>query len=67
MLFLLRQLARKTDHRELNLSESIIQKILVAYAHTDLKEWLLEEKELTQSEQEQVFGDQLPAGLVLEM
>ena len=67
MLFLLRQLARKTDHRELNFSESIIQKILVAYLHTDLKNWLLEEKELAQSKQEQVFRDQLLAGLVLEI
>jgi hypothetical protein len=67
MLFLLRQLARKTDHRELNLSEGIIQKILDAYPHANLREWLLEEKELTQSEQEQVFGDQLPAGLLLEI
>ena len=44
MLFLLKQLARKTDHRELNLSESIIQKILTAYPQDHLKEWLLEEK-----------------------
>lgn len=67
MLFLLRQLARKTDHRELNLSDAILQKILDAYPLANLREWLLEEKELTQSEQEQVFGDQLPAGLLLEI
>lgn len=66
LFFLFRQLARKTDHRELNLSESVIQKILAAYPQDDLREWLLEEKEWTQSEQEQVFGDQLPAGLILE-
>lgn len=65
MLFLLKQLARKTDQRELNLSESMIQKILIVYPQ--LREWLLEEKELTQNEQEQVFGDQLPSGLVLEI
>lgn len=67
MIFLLRQLARKTDHRELNLSESLIQKILAAYPHDHLEKWILEEHTLTQSEQEQVFGDQLPAGLVLEL
>lgn len=66
MLFLLKQLARKTDQRELNLPESILQKILMAYPDEQLNEWLLAEKPLTQSEQEQVFGDQLPAGLVLE-
>lgn len=65
MLFLLKQLARKTDQRELNLSESILQKILLSYPKENLEEWLLEEKQLTQSEQEQVLGDQLPAGLVL--
>lgn len=64
ILFLMRQLARKTDQRELNLSDSIIQKILHLYPDAHLKDWLLEEKELTQSEQEQAFGDQLPAGLV---
>lgn len=63
-LFLLRQLARKTDQRELNISDSTIQKILNAYPDTHLKDWLLEEKELTQSETEQAFGDQLPAGLI---
>lgn len=67
MIFLLRQLARKTDHRELNLGESTLQKILDAYPQSDLKEWLLEERILTPSEQEQVFGDQLPSGLVLDI
>lgn len=67
LLFLLGQLARKTDHRELNLSEIIIQKILITYPAEKLKAWLSEERHLTQSEQEQIFGDQLPAGLLLEM
>ena len=53
MVFLLMQLARKTDHRELKSLESTIQKILIAYPHEHLKEWLLEERPLTQSEQEQ--------------
>jgi molecular chaperone DnaK (HSP70) len=67
MIFLFRQLARKTDHRELNLSDSIIQKILATYPKNHLNQWLLEERTLTASEQEQVFGDQLPAGLLLEL
>ncbi len=67
MIFLLRQLARKTDHRELNLSEAIIQKILAAYPQDYLENWIQKEKLLTQSEQEQIFGDQLPAGLLLEL
>jgi hypothetical protein len=33
-----------------------IQKILAAYPHDHLREWLMEEKELTPSEQEQIFG-----------
>lgn len=67
LIFLLRQLARKTDHRELNLPDAFIQKILVAYPHAHLEQWILEEHTMTPSEQEQMFGDQLPAGLVLEL
>ncbi len=67
MLFMLGQLARKTDHRELNLSEELIQKILKIYPEEHLKRWVLEERPLTAQEQEQVFGEQLPAGLVLEL
>lgn len=66
-IFLLGQLARKTDHRELNLSDAVIQKILTAYPDDHLKKMLLEEHLLTPAEQEKVFGDQLPAGLVLEL
>lgn len=65
MLFLLGRLAGKTDHRELNLPESVLQQIINAYPDERLKEILREEKELTQSEREFVFGDQLPAGLCL--
>ncbi len=67
MLFLLSQLARKTDHRELNLSDVQLNKILSVYPDEHLKDCLLKERALTQSEQEQVFGDRLPAGLVLEL
>ncbi len=67
MLFLLRQLARKTDQRELNISDFLIKKVLETYSQENLKEYLLEEKELTELEREQVFGDQLPAGLILNL
>jgi hypothetical protein len=67
MIFLLRQLARKTDHRELNLPEAVIQKILTAYPHDHLQQWILEDHTLTTHEQEQIFGDQLPSGLLLEL
>ncbi len=67
MVFLLKQLARKTDHRELNLNDVVIQKILTAYPNAHLEQWIIEEHSLTQSEQEQVFGDQLPLGLMLEL
>lgn len=64
-VFLLKQLARKTEHRELNLPATLIQKIIAAYPEEHLKQWLLEEQPLSLTEQEQAFGDQLPAGLVL--
>lgn len=67
MIFLLRQLARKTDHRELNLGAATIQRILELYPQDQLEGWLLEERSMTQSEQEQVFGDQLPSGIVLDL
>lgn len=64
------QLARKTDHREINLSQSIVEEIIAAFANTPhherLKLLLTETGSLTLSEQEQVFGEKLPAGIVLE-
>ena len=57
MMLLLKQLARKTDHRELNLSPATVQKILEAFPQDHLNEWLLEEKAMTLTEQEQLFGD----------
>lgn len=67
MIFLLSQLARKTAHRELNLPEGIIQKILAVYPDEHLTHCLLEEHSLTVSEQEQVYGDRLPVGLIMEL
>lgn len=65
LLFLMRQLARKTDQRELNLSESLIQQILKTFPQSDLEEWILKEKKIDEAEQEQLYGDRVPTGLLL--
>lgn len=64
-LFLLSQLARKTDHRELNLPDSLLEALIAKYP--SLKAYLFEERNLSAKEKEQVFGESLPAGLVLEI
>jgi hypothetical protein len=68
--FLIGQLARKTEHREINLSSDCIKNILTHFADSEhlsrLEQLLLEENRLTQQEQENAFGDRLPAGLFLE-
>lgn len=66
LFFVLSQLARKTDHRELNLSNELLSKITDHYPDERLKNLLLNQQPLTQSEQEHVFGDGLPSGLSLE-
>lgn len=67
---LLGQLARKTDAREVNLSSATIDKILDLYQHSPsfdrLQSLLTETSRLTAGEQEELIGDKLPAGLVLE-
>jgi hypothetical protein len=40
---------------------------LEAYPDDHLEEWLLQEIAAYKIEQEQIFGDQLPAGLVLHV
>lgn len=66
MIFLLGQLARKTDQRELNVSDLIINRILEVYPDESLKQSLLEMHFLTIKEQEQIFGEQFPAGLIFD-
>ena len=66
LIFVFQQLARKTHQRELNLSEELIQKILQKYPDAGLEKWLLEEHVVSSDEQEQIFGDQLPAGIFLD-
>lgn len=65
--FIFSQLARKTDHRELNLPDSLLNRIINQDPTGELRSLILEERSLTQSEQEQILGDRLPAGLILEM
>lgn len=60
-IVLLGQLARKTDHRELNLSKSLIEQILKQFPSLELN--LLNTALYSRQEQEQMYGEQLPAGL----
>lgn len=55
--FLYSQLARKTDHREINLSRDVMEAVLTKYPT------LLNAGDLTRQEQEQAFGDHLPVGI----
>lgn len=64
---LLGLLARKTGHREIDLSQDVIDKILEKFNTPRLKLLLTEATSLTQEEQDQFFGDHLPSGLVLDM
>lgn len=71
LAFLLGQLARKTEQRELNVSQNCVDSIFAKFIgspHLErLQELLQNENRLNQSEQDQAFGDHLPAGLLLEV
>jgi hypothetical protein len=71
LIFTLEQLARKTEHKELNVSKKVVEKILTKFADTPhsqhLQDHLLNECRLTQTEKDQIFGEHLPAGLQLEI
>jgi len=60
---LLGQLARKTDHRELNLSQTVVDLILSRFPSLELN--LLLSSDYNHHEKELMFGEQLPAGLSL--
>lgn len=62
---LLGQMARKTDHRELNLSPELITRILDDFHSERLRALLTQEGALTVNEQDYIFGDKLPLGLSL--
>ena len=70
LVFLLEQLARKTEHRELNLAAGIIKRVLKKFEGSTyfqrLQDLLIKENRLTQTEQDFAFGERLPAGLLLE-
>lgn len=57
------QLARKTDHREINVSKGTIEQILSRFP--ELESPLLNIVSYTIQEQENLYGEQLPAGLSL--
>lgn len=69
LAFLFGQLARKTEHREINLPLNVVEKILARFHgtsyHSRLQELLLQETHLTEAEQEKLFGDQLPSALLV--
>jgi molecular chaperone DnaK (HSP70) len=67
VVFMLGQLARKTDHRELNLSDDLIDELLRQLPDEQLRKCVLEVWSLSEQEQEQVFGESLPSGLILEV
>lgn len=66
-IFLLKQLARKTPHRELNLPSTTINRIIELYPDAGLEDWLLKEHHLTAEEHEQIYGDRLPSGIILDV
>jgi len=70
LFHLFAQLARKTEERELNLPKTSIDAILAHFANFPdlqrLEQLLTQSASLTLAEQEEVFGDKLPTGLVLE-
>lgn len=65
LLFLFSQLARKVDQRELNLSEALINQVLERYPDPELEKRLTKEMGWTEIEREELFGDQLPTGLII--
>lgn len=64
LLFVLTQLAHKTDQREINISAETIEKIRLRFPSRQLEN-AMTVSNLTIREQNQVFGEQLPLGLLL--
>lgn len=69
VFFVVGQLARKTDQRELNLPKKIIEKVVEDWRERPggerLRDLIEKETVLTRLEQERIFGERLPAGLSL--
>lgn len=68
-LFLIMQLARKTDCREINLSQSSVDKILAHFADDEndpeFRKALSTFSPLSIEERDRMFGEHLPPGLLL--
>ena len=64
------QLARKTDHRHINIQDTLVDEILNKFKDTShykrLEDLLKHVSVLSVIEQEQLFGDKLPLGIVFE-
>ncbi len=67
--FLIAQLARKTEHREINLPAAVIKQVLERIAALPDSEYLSQilqhHVQFSQKENEAVFGEELPTGLSL--
>lgn len=67
--WLLIQLGRRTDYREINLSENLLETIVQALATNskvdDIRASLYDASPISMKEQEALLGDHLPAGLSL--
>lgn len=67
-LFMICQLARKTDCREINLPQSNVETILQHFSASeglaDLQKALTELTPMSEQEQDRIFGEHLPPGLL---
>lgn len=70
LFHLFSQIARKTDCRELNLPQTMVTEIINKFSdtphHERLQQLLNHPAALSMTEQEQIFGDKLPVGIILE-
>lgn len=70
LMQLFAQLARKTDYREHHLAQTVVDEIISYFDQTPyqerLQQLLTQTSSLTTKEKEQILGDNLPAGLILE-
>jgi hypothetical protein len=71
LLFVIKQLARKTDCREINIAQNCITRILERLQGSEdfqeLQKTLQEVSHMNTQEQERIFGEKLPAGLSLNV
>jgi molecular chaperone DnaK (HSP70) len=63
----LAHLARKTDHREINVLPELTTRILEQYPDEAIRTILLYQQPLSAGEQEYLFGDRLPSGIFIEI